>query len=304
MTGKSRFLYVLAPSYSGSTLLTYLLARHPQIATIGELKATQMGDVDRYKCSCGDPIVECHFWRQVADECATEGIPFDVHDFGTALATDAGWSGRLIRTKVRAPWIESLRRVLLTLSPSARRRLDQRITRNWQLSNIITKIQGGRIFVDGSKDATRLLHFINSRRWDVSVLYLQRNGMGVSRSIAKHEGIGFDKAAELWRTNVENLEAMRRLLPDGLVKHIKYEDLCLSTEKVLKDVFSWLKIEDFPIETTDFKNGEFHILGNSMRLGGLSEVRIDERWRTELDAEMQNAFQKRHSRLNAALGYS
>ena len=48
MSERPRLLYILAPSYSGSTLLTYLLSQHDAIATVGELKATSRGDLDTY----------------------------------------------------------------------------------------------------------------------------------------------------------------------------------------------------------------------------------------------------------------
>ncbi|MGH8543075.1 MAG: hypothetical protein ACREX3_05465 [Gammaproteobacteria bacterium] len=40
--------YIASPSYSGSTLMTFLLGGHPAVATVGELKAAGIGDVDRY----------------------------------------------------------------------------------------------------------------------------------------------------------------------------------------------------------------------------------------------------------------
>ena len=56
-------VYILAPSYTGSTLLTFLLAQHKSIATIGELKATAREDLETYRCSCGSLMRKCHFWK-------------------------------------------------------------------------------------------------------------------------------------------------------------------------------------------------------------------------------------------------
>ena len=75
------FVYIASPSYSGSTLLTFLLAAHPEVASIGELKASAMGDADAYTCSCGAPIRRCPFWRRVCDELARRGLDFDLDDF-------------------------------------------------------------------------------------------------------------------------------------------------------------------------------------------------------------------------------
>ena len=40
-------VYILAASHSGSTLLAMLLSTHPEICTVGELKATNLGDPHR-----------------------------------------------------------------------------------------------------------------------------------------------------------------------------------------------------------------------------------------------------------------
>ena len=53
-------LYVASPSYSGSTLLTMLLAEHPEVATIGEMKGGQE-DLSSYRCSCGALFAACPF---------------------------------------------------------------------------------------------------------------------------------------------------------------------------------------------------------------------------------------------------
>ena len=58
------FIYITSASFSGSTLLTFLLNTHPEIATIGEMKGDSM-DVERYRCSCGDPIGRCPFWQRL-----------------------------------------------------------------------------------------------------------------------------------------------------------------------------------------------------------------------------------------------
>ena len=46
-----RLVYILAASHSGSTLLAMLLGSHPDVCTVGELKATSLGNVEEYLCS-------------------------------------------------------------------------------------------------------------------------------------------------------------------------------------------------------------------------------------------------------------
>ena len=85
MSTRPVLLYILAPSFSGSTLLTYLLAQHPRVATVGELKATQMGPIDDYRCSCGEPMRTCAFWQALDREAGADGVDFSLEDFGTVF---------------------------------------------------------------------------------------------------------------------------------------------------------------------------------------------------------------------------
>jgi Sulfotransferase family len=304
MKERATLLYILAPSFSGSTLLTYLLAQHPRIATIGELKATKMGDVAEYRCSCGALIGECGFWKLVAMRCEERGIPFALDKFDTVLGSRAWYRDKLIRGSVRGRLFEALRGSLLALSPGTRHELGAQIRHNYELSRTITEIQGGEIFLDGSKGATRLLHFIRSCLWDVRVIYLQRDGRGVVASIMKHRGVGFERAAEEWLAITRELEHLRRMLPEPIVVDLKYEALCRQPRESLERIFKWLEIDGVAVSTEDFKAGDFHILGNTMRLNGISEIRLDEGWRSKLTEQQQSYFSRRCGKRHQQLGYA
>ena len=81
----TRLAYILAASHSGSTLLSMLLGSHPQIATIGEMNLSPkaMGDLNRYRCSCGALIRQCGFWQKVKEAMHHRGMAFDLACAGT-----------------------------------------------------------------------------------------------------------------------------------------------------------------------------------------------------------------------------
>ena len=87
--GRVRLLYILAASHSGSTLLAMLLGNHPEICTVGEMKHTSIGDVDRYRCSCGALIRACGFWNDVARDMRSRGLDYRVARGETDFATGA-----------------------------------------------------------------------------------------------------------------------------------------------------------------------------------------------------------------------
>lgn len=301
---RQRLLYILAPSYSGSTLLTYLLAWHPRIATIGELKATPMGDVERYRCSCGELITRCGFWREVTALCAKGNLHFDVRNFDTVLHSESPLADRLLKAEVRSPSFEALRRIGLALLPSARADLARQLERNRVLTGVIAELQNADVFLDGSKDATRLLHFVESELWEVRVIHLQRDGRGVITSIAKHTGLSFVQAAERWAKDMQGLENMRKRLPPSMVIDLKYEELCRATAASLASIFGWLGIDAATTAADDFKRGDFHLLGNAMRLNAVSEVRLDEKWRSQIGETEQRYFLRKFGALHERLGYA
>ncbi|MEL6945942.1 MAG: hypothetical protein AAFO82_25075, partial [Bacteroidota bacterium] len=66
---KTKLVYILASRYSGSTLLSFVLGTHPEIATIGELKKIHAKMIAQHgsakHCSCGKLFLECDFWLQI-----------------------------------------------------------------------------------------------------------------------------------------------------------------------------------------------------------------------------------------------
>lgn len=300
---KQTLLYILAPSFSGSTLLTYLLAQHSDISTIGELKATKMGDVSKYHCSCGSLINECGFWLAVKSRARAAGIDFSVEDFGTVFAASSWLANKVIQASVRSPFFESLRDIAIALIPRAARARDAVVRQNLELAKIVCNIQGGKIFLDGSKDSNRLRHLMDSGRWDVRVIYLQRNGHGVSNSFRSHRSTSFSTAIETWHRNVTELQNMRKRLPSASVIDIHYEDLCQQPNETFARIWDWLGVSDQQIQSMNFKQGDYHILGNTMRLSNVAEIRFDEKWRTLLTAEEKALFAKMGGRLNSEIGY-
>ena len=302
MSGRPKLLYILAPSYSGSTLLTYLLAQHESIATIGELKATRMGDIDAYRCSCGELIRECDFWTRLSSRAGEEGLDFSLDEFGTVYGKGEGFVNKIVRALVRGPMFENARRALLALLPESMTRVQAVTRQNLALSKIVCEMQGGSVFLDGSKDSARLLYYLRSGEWDIKVIYLQRDGRGVTNSYVKHDGVDYDGAIAYWRKAVTELQRMRGRLGGDSVYDLRYEDLCREPEQKLAEICRWLGIDELDHGAT-FDAESQHVLGNSMRLNNVTEIRFDEAWRKKLTPENLRDFEERAGALNRSLGY-
>ncbi len=296
-------VYILSPSYSGSTLLTFLLNTHPEVSTIGELKAQALGDVETYECSCGTRMKECGFWQQVSAELTRQGVRFDPEDFGTHFRRRGQpVVDRVLRARVRGGAFEGARRLMLHTLPGTRKEFQAVLERNRLLTEVVGNLQRASMFLDGSKDPVRLQYMYEAGLWNVRVIYMVRDGRGTARSYMKHHGISMPEAAWEWRRTHEECDRLVARLPANCWTKVKYEDLCGAPDATLNDLFRFLRV-DPAAANSDYRAVEHHIIGNSMWLKSSGAIRLDEKWRSDLGVETLSAFEKVAGELNRRYGY-
>jgi hypothetical protein len=324
-TGKVPFVYILAASHSGSTLLAMLLNAHPEVCTVGELKATSLGDPERYRCSCRQLIRDCSFWQAVTQDLRQQGFPFDI----TRAATDIRsiqnpYVKRLLRPLHRGRVLEAIRDAALACSPTWKRALPDIQRLNVTLMRSILRHAGKRVIADSSKVALRLKYLLRNPELDVRVIRLVRDGRGVALTYVdpahfadarnpslRGGGMGGDRSAERlpmaeaaheWRRSNEEAEAVLQSVPVDRRIEVHYEDLCSSPAGTLGKIFAFLGVD--PKRTQlEFRTVEHHVVGNGMRLDDMSEIRLDERWRTVLTQDDLRVFDAVAGDLNRRLGY-
>jgi hypothetical protein len=300
-------IYILAPSFSGSTLLTFLLDRHPRIHTFGELKATAMGPVEAYHCSCGSLIGDCAYWRSLRERCAALGFDLRLDDFGTHFtATHPLWA-RVLGAQVRGPAFELCRRLLLDHLPGLRARYQGTLERN---ARVIAAVLGDRRndwFLDGSKDPSRLMYFQRSGRWRIRVIRMFRDGRAQCLShCRKTPGRpDFRSAVRDWRSTIAQMERVASAFAPGDVVSLKYEDLCRDPGGTMTRLWRFLELDAPAIDWSGRVSKEgSHILGNdNMRQSPDVTIRLDERWREELGDAQRREFESLAGAVNRGLGY-
>lgn len=76
-------VYIASLPHSGSTLLSLLLASHPRVVALGEVRLQiaklrrDPGKTGESTCGCGAAIKDCPLWGRFMDECASEATPAD-----------------------------------------------------------------------------------------------------------------------------------------------------------------------------------------------------------------------------------
>lgn len=320
-----RVAYILGASHSGSTLLAMLLNAHPDVITVGELKATSLGDVTRYRCSCGKLIRECRFWASVSQTMVKRGIPFDISDARTDFrAGVSAYTCWLLRLLHRGPVLERVRDVALMLSPGWRSCLRRTQQRNLALVETVCELTGAHVLVDSSKVALRLKYLLRNPGLDVRVIRLVRDGRAVALTYMDPatfadardpslrgggcggnrpgEGLSLAQAVRAWRRSNEAAENLLATLAPSRWTSIRYEDLCASPRDALARLFSFLGLDPGKA-AADFRSVEHHVLGNGMRLDSVSEVCLDDRWKSVFTENDLQVVQAVIGDLNRRYGY-
>jgi hypothetical protein len=324
--GSLGLIYVLAASHSGSTLLAMLLGTHRDTCSVGELNAGNIGDPDRYRCSCGARIRECAFWQAVHDRMATRGTRFDI----TAAATDvrsgaSAFERRLLRPLHRGPVLERLRDAALHLAPGWRRRLPEIRRRNRLLIQTVGELYDAQWVVDASKIGIRLKYLLRDPDLDVRVVHLVRDGRAVALTYRNpHEyadardpqlrggGAGTHRShpvrtmratAREWRRSNEEAQCILQGLDRSRWIEVRYEALCADVDGTLGRIFRHFQLDpDRRLE--NFRERCRHVIGNGMRFDASLEVRCDERWRDVLTAHDLEEFDAVAGALNRRYGYA
>ncbi len=155
---------------------------------------------------------------------------------------------------------------------------------SWALAKSITEMTGAKVFVDTARDHQRPKYLAPDEGLDIKVIHLIRDPRGNVASIMSHTGVDVATAAKQWRHyNVEAARVSRYVDPSSWMR-VQYEDLCTDPQGTLDEIARFIGVE--PVPLSEFlASDESHIIGNSMRLGGVSEIRLDEKWRDRLTDE-------------------
>lgn len=295
-------IYIASPSFSGSTLLTFLMGMHPRVSTMGELRWADM-DLATYRCSCGEYLRDCDYWKQVAQRVAARGLPFSVQrPLTTFRFREAPFTDRVARAGVRGTVFELVRDVLLRILPASSGGWRTIRDVNYATMEAMIALRGGGVFVDASKDPTRLKHLLDTRDYDIRVIHLIRDGRGVTNSGIQNKKFDLQTSIREWRESHRQIERLRSRFDRHAWMRLRYEDLCAAPQERMDDLFRFSGLE--PITLSDqIDMNSFHVLGNRMRLQFSGKIALDEKWRSALSPEALAEFERTAGAMNREFGY-
>jgi len=266
MENKVNLIYILGTSYSGSSLLGFILGSSKKVFDAGELKFLNRlqkrgGEI----CSCGVNSLKCSFWEKIYNQ------NFDIYQSPSFF--------KKIKIIIKVLFKKKTSKNIIKYKDEYE--LIKQISNN-QKDNI-------KFVLDASKSIWRLNHLIKFKNINLKIIYLKRPITGNVSSFMKH-GEGF------WRgliTYKFNNYLIKKFLKINKLKYFKvnYQDLCKNPKEQLNKIGKDLKI-DYSNYVKNVRKRKYHVpSGNrgtrKQFLQNFQGLKADNSWEKKL-----NKFQK------------
>lgn len=302
--GTIDYAYILSAAHSGSTLLTMLLASHPDVASVGETSAIGVwGERDVGLCSCGASLRDCRFWTQIQQALQREGIDLLGNDNAIEFRGRKGTLlDRALRAEYRGGLLELVRNIYLTMNPEWYALRNRCRCVNHMLIKEIMRLTGARAFVDSSKQPIRLRFMMDVPGLRAKVIHLVRDGRGVAASYMRKSQWSMERSAKEWLRAVRSEQQVLSRFDENDVAFVRYEALCLDPAGTLHRLFKFLDV-DPTNDFTRFRQADHHVLGNRMRMQGTEAITLDEKWRSTLNDANLKTFEEIGGAQNREFGY-
>lgn len=300
-------VYVAGSGRSGSTLLDLLLHQHSAVTGLGEVHRVSL-DTAKRECGCGRLIPDCSFWKEVVAKYAqlVDCSPASVLQRYPVSPNMVKKPGRRLPTATEVCLLSG-NWVLSGISSSfcADVQTELQVALNsWCFYDAVSATTGADVVVDSTKDAVRLKALFLTRPSSLRIVNLIRDGRAVAASHARRTKESVSAGARIWKNAQRNVELMLATVPRDQVLQMKYEDLCTHPTEEMNRVFRFLGLK--PGETsTRFRSSEWHQIPGNPMLFNLAnkDIRLDEKWRTQLKNADLKAFGRVAGRMNRRLGY-
>lgn len=305
---KIPYLYIAGASFSGSTLLAFLLNAHPQMTSLSEvwgvLKHERIEPIENYRCSCGERLIDCGFYRALERRVRQLGSTFDIEEWQTRFQLFNSFYAQLAATRP-LPYaaLHRARSSLVSMLPGVEARRQEIAKRNVDFARATLELSGSRLFVDAQKDAARIGFLAQIEQLDLHVIHLVRDARAGAASYMKHNPRNdAARAARRWRSANRTASYMARELAPERWLQLRYDELCLDPQGSVDRIAEFCGMERATLPQ-DFFGVEHHIVGNSMRLGGSTEIRPDESWRQRLSDQQVEQVRAVAGADNRAFGF-
>lgn len=276
-------LYITSSSFSGSTLLSFLLNSHPAMTSAGEMEGWNPSSGGDFPCSCGEPVQSCPFFTGIGELINQSGLNFGETYFGTGYRiVNPIRLNRYLTSAFPggvAPWLENFRDNIILHTPPFSQRIRAIDKANILFIKYALEYANAKVFVDAQKDCYRINFLTRIPELNVKLLYLIRDMKGVVASNMRIKKWPVKLAINKWLQEQDKITRIFNRHKGGII--VDYDSLCEAPVEELNKIYRFSGVE--PIrQFDDFRKTEHHILGNSMRLENIGTISKSMRWKSEL----------------------
>jgi len=270
-----KVIYITGWLRSGSTILGNVLNELPGVLHVGELhylwKNGLLRDGTNSLCGCGEQVRECPLWSSVV---ATLDTP-DLAQLARQMMAAQRRTLRTRHTRARLAGVPDEARAVMDHTVAFYRALADRGAERAVVDSSKYPAEAAALLRYSDVDL-RVVHIVRDPRATAfSYLNAKRYIEPMSPAASTSNWVGFNVASEL----VGNAA-------NGRYLRVRHEDLTREPRKVVAEVQRFAGLDDEPPVDDDGKVtlGVNHtVTGNPDRLSqGVTLIRPDERWRTEL----------------------
>jgi hypothetical protein len=280
-----KVIFVGGSGRSGSTLVDRVIGQIPGYVSAGELRTVWLAGLGENRlCGCGQPFLDCPFWRRVGDEAFggwSNVDPVEVEDALASLSYLDALRRLRSRSSAAGPPGGKLNRVLERLYAG------------------IAAAADGATIVDSSKGPRYALTLSSVEGIDLRAIHLVRDSRGVAYSWSKEvtrndtpgrevqmPRFGAAVASARWLTHNTYMELLGRRVPST---RLRYETFIENPRSELLRILGDLGETVAPgaldfLSDDSVRLGPNHtVMGNPMRMAtGDIPLRTDAAWRREL----------------------
>lgn len=282
---KPSLLFISGNHRSGSTLLDMILGSHPGCCSVGEVNALREYFQDNRKCTCGDPIRLCPFWTGVEKE----------------VSKIMGVADPCSRYKPVSRIRELVAGILRGDGSGVSLEFDG------ALIEAIGESTGGKVIVDSSKSATRLLYYMLWQRGRVVFVHLVRDPRAVINSQLRSRKYREDELLPLiaqWKRRQSSLARILSFMGEDRKILVRFEDLCVDPPAVLGRILSLAGLQ-YDESILGYWRFEHHNISGNIKTKASRgrPIALDEAWRRELPLGYATVIERRTRKFMEAYAY-
>tara|TARA_B110000027_G_C16089079_1_gene287500 strand:- start:633 stop:1547 length:915 start_codon:yes stop_codon:yes gene_type:complete len=181
MSTKVKVILLSANAFSGSTIFSLFLGRHPEIVNLGEVINLENDYNPNLVCTCGSKLLECSYWQTIKDKLDQDALKGSIN-FNLNATTKRSLIDRkgILLKKIL---------IILGFSPKTiygKKEINNYLNKN---TNFFKKIDNhfehSKYIVDASKPPERIDILLSSPDIDIYCIHLNRNLKSIFNSNLK-----------------------------------------------------------------------------------------------------------------------